>query len=156
MLDEHYENFDQTPDEIVETEMMIREDRKTELRMLAFNQGLRHESYYLINKQFESEQQHPPKNIEENNLKNSSLYRGDAVDDDFGIRYHFNQIQSLGKPNPVTMHLINYNTTNDEEEPNKIYIPADIYGAFRYVINKEKNISSTSAFRNRTNTTNIK
>jgi hypothetical protein len=47
---EHYENFDQTQDEIVQTEMMIREDRKAELRMLAFNQGLRHETYNLINK----------------------------------------------------------------------------------------------------------
>jgi hypothetical protein len=47
ILDEHYENFDQTPDEIVQTEMMIREDKKHELRKLLFNQGLRHESYYL-------------------------------------------------------------------------------------------------------------
>jgi hypothetical protein len=26
----------------------------------------------------------------------------------------------------------------------KIYVPINVYGAFRYVINKEKNISSTS------------
>jgi hypothetical protein len=66
ILDEHYEKFDQTPDEIVQTELMIREDRKTELRMLAFNQGLRRETYYLINKHFERKLlQHPPKNIEE-------------------------------------------------------------------------------------------
>jgi hypothetical protein len=37
--------------------MMIREDRKIELRMLAFNQDLRHETYYLLNKQFERELQ---------------------------------------------------------------------------------------------------
>jgi hypothetical protein len=43
---------------------MIREDRKNELRMLAFNQHLHHETYYLINKQFEREiERHPPKNI---------------------------------------------------------------------------------------------
>jgi hypothetical protein len=42
------------------------ECRKTELRMLAFNLGLRHETYYLINEQFERKlQRHPPKNIEE-------------------------------------------------------------------------------------------
>jgi hypothetical protein len=63
---EHYENFDQTPEEIAEAETMIREDRKNELRKLAHNQGLRHETYYFINKQFEREvQRHPPKNIEE-------------------------------------------------------------------------------------------
>jgi hypothetical protein len=27
---EHYENFDQSPEEIAETELMIREDRKEE------------------------------------------------------------------------------------------------------------------------------
>jgi hypothetical protein len=37
---EHYENFEQTPEEIVESEIMIREDRKNELRKLAYNQGL--------------------------------------------------------------------------------------------------------------------
>jgi hypothetical protein len=33
---------------------------------------------------------------------------------------------------------------NSEE---KIYVPTNIYGAFRYVINKEKNISSTWAIK---------
>jgi hypothetical protein len=33
--------------------MMIREDRKNELRMLAFNQKLREEIYYLMNQQIE-------------------------------------------------------------------------------------------------------
>jgi hypothetical protein len=47
---EHYENFEQSPEEIAEGEMMTREDRKNELRKLAHNQGLRHETYYLINK----------------------------------------------------------------------------------------------------------
>jgi hypothetical protein len=61
-LNEHYENFNQTQDEFVQTEM-IREDRKAELRMFAFNQGLRYETYNLINRQFERElQRHPPKN----------------------------------------------------------------------------------------------
>jgi hypothetical protein len=45
---------------------MIREDKKNELRKLAHNQGLRHETHYLINKQLERElHQHPTKNIEE-------------------------------------------------------------------------------------------
>jgi hypothetical protein len=48
---EYYENFEQSPEEIAEAERMIREDRKNELRKLAHNQGLRHETYYLINKQ---------------------------------------------------------------------------------------------------------
>jgi putative heme iron utilization protein len=40
---EHFENFGQTP-EVAELEVMIREDRKNELRKLAHNQGLRHET----------------------------------------------------------------------------------------------------------------
>jgi hypothetical protein len=45
---------------------MIRKNRKNELKRLAYNQGLRHETYYLINKQFERELlQYPPKNINE-------------------------------------------------------------------------------------------
>jgi hypothetical protein len=36
---EHYENFEQTPDEIAETEKMIREDWKNELRKLASGLG---------------------------------------------------------------------------------------------------------------------
>jgi hypothetical protein len=51
--------------------MMIREDRKTELRMLAFNQGLRQETYHLINKQFERELlRHPFENIEDKIFNN--------------------------------------------------------------------------------------
>jgi hypothetical protein len=43
---------------------MIREDRKNELRKLAHHAGLRHETYYLINKQFEREiGRHPPKDV---------------------------------------------------------------------------------------------
>jgi hypothetical protein len=62
----HYENFEQSPEEIAETELMIREDRKEKLKKLAYNQGLRHETYYLTNKQFEREiARHPPKNVEE-------------------------------------------------------------------------------------------
>jgi hypothetical protein len=41
---EHYENFEQSPEEIAETELMIREDRKNELKLLAYNQGLKHET----------------------------------------------------------------------------------------------------------------
>jgi hypothetical protein len=45
---------------------MIREDRKNELRKLAYNQGLRQETYHLLNKQLEKELTHlPPKDIEE-------------------------------------------------------------------------------------------
>jgi hypothetical protein len=63
---EHYENFEQSPEEIAETELMIREDRKEELKELAYNQGLKHKTYYLINKQFEREiARHPPKNVAE-------------------------------------------------------------------------------------------
>jgi hypothetical protein len=31
------------------------------------------------------------------------LYQGGAMEDDFGIRYYFNQIRSLNKPNPMLM-----------------------------------------------------
>jgi hypothetical protein len=37
---EHYENFEQTSDEIVKSENMIREDRKNELRKLVYNEKL--------------------------------------------------------------------------------------------------------------------
>jgi hypothetical protein len=50
---EQYENFEQSPEEIAKTEMILREDRKNELRKLAFNQGLKRETFYLINKQFD-------------------------------------------------------------------------------------------------------
>jgi hypothetical protein len=73
------------------------------------------------------------------------LYHAGALEDDFGIRYHFNQIQSLDTPNPVTVHVVKY--TNDEEELEKIYVPTDIYGAFHYTLNKEKNIPSTRAVK---------
>jgi hypothetical protein len=36
---------------------------------------------------------------------------------------------------------------DSDEEPDKIYFPTDIYGAFRYVINKERNIQSTCAIK---------
>jgi hypothetical protein len=45
---EYYENFEQSLEEIAEAEMMIRKNRKNELKKLAHNQGLRHETYYLI------------------------------------------------------------------------------------------------------------
>jgi hypothetical protein len=68
---EYYENFEQSPEEIAEAERMIREDRQNELRKLAHNQGLRHETYYLINKQFEKEiARDPPKNIVEGHFNN--------------------------------------------------------------------------------------
>jgi hypothetical protein len=166
---EYYENSGPTTDEIIESENMIREDRKNELRKLAYNQGLQQKTYYLINKQFERELiLHPPKDIEErvydnkpknypkvlminepviweesmNNLISrpykQPLYHGNAVEDDFGIRYHFNQIESLDNSIPVVEDV------NAEE---KIYVPTYVYGAFRYVINKEKNISSTHAVK---------
>jgi hypothetical protein len=42
-----------SPEEIAETEKIIREDRKNELRKLAYNHELKQETYYLINRQFE-------------------------------------------------------------------------------------------------------
>jgi hypothetical protein len=47
---EHYKNFELLLEEIAEAEMMIREDMKN-----AYNQGLRYETYYFINKQLEKE-----------------------------------------------------------------------------------------------------
>jgi hypothetical protein len=65
----HFENFEQTPEEITEFEKMIGEDRKNELRKLAHHQGLRHETYNLINKQFEREiARYPIKTLQKNNL----------------------------------------------------------------------------------------
>jgi hypothetical protein len=56
---EYYENSGPTEEEIVESEMMIREDRMNELRKL---QGLQQQIYYLINKQLEKELTlYPPK-----------------------------------------------------------------------------------------------
>jgi hypothetical protein len=67
---EHYEKFELSLEETAETELMIRK-RKNELKRLAYNQGLRHETYYLINKQFEKEiARHPPKNINEKHFNN--------------------------------------------------------------------------------------
>jgi hypothetical protein len=67
------------------------------------------------------------------------LFQGGATEDDFGIRYHFNQIRSINKLNPVLMQIHN---VDDKEELEKMYVPTDIIGAFRYVLNKERNISS--------------
>jgi hypothetical protein len=72
------------------------------------------------------------------------LYHGGALEDDFGIRYHFNQIRSPNKLNPVLMQIHN---VDDDEETEKMYVPTDIIGAFRYVLNKERNISSTRAVK---------
>jgi hypothetical protein len=53
-----------TSEEMVETQRMQREDIKNELRKLAYNQNLKQETYYLINKQFKKEiSLHPPKNV---------------------------------------------------------------------------------------------
>jgi hypothetical protein len=61
---EYYENFELSPEERADFEKMIREDRKNELRKLAFSKHLHKETYYLINKQFEKEiERHPPKSI---------------------------------------------------------------------------------------------
>jgi hypothetical protein len=51
-----------------------------------------------------------------------------------------NQIQCLDKSNPVTIQIHNI----DSE---KNYVPTDIYGTFQYVLNKQKNISSTRAVK---------
>jgi hypothetical protein len=66
------------------------------------------------------------------------------MEGDFGVRYHFNQIRSLNKPNPVSIQVHNI---DNEDEPDRIYVPTDIIGAFRYVINKERNIQSTRAVK---------
>jgi hypothetical protein len=51
--------------------MMIRDNRKKELRKLAHSQGLRHETYNLINKQFEKEiARYPSRNINEKIFNN--------------------------------------------------------------------------------------
>jgi hypothetical protein len=130
---------------------MIRKDRKAELRMLAFNQGLRHETYNLINKQFERElQRHPPKNIEEKIFEDKPVDYPNVltINEPENWEESKNNLKTrLDKSNPVTIHVINYNTSDDEEEPNKIYVSTDIYGVFRYVINKEKSISSTRAVK---------
>jgi hypothetical protein len=77
-----------------------------------------------------------------NNLKTrqytQALYQGGAVEDDFCIRYHFNQIRSLDYSIPIVENV------NSEE---KIYILTNVYDAFGNVINKEKNISSTRAIK---------
>jgi hypothetical protein len=143
----HFQNFEQSPEEIVEIEMTIIEDRKNELKRFAYNQGLRYETYYLINKQFEKEiAQHPFKNINERYFNNKPeeypkvlminepvdweesknnlttrpytqpLYHAGALEDYFGVRYHFNQIKSLNKPDPVTIHVINYDTNTSRDE----------------------------------------
>jgi hypothetical protein len=171
---EHYENFEQTPEERADFEKMVREDRKNELRKLGFNERLHQETYNLINKQFEREiAQHPTKNITEKQFDNKPkdypkvlminkpvdweysqsnlttrpytqpLYQNGAMEDDFGVRYHFNQIRSLNKLNPVLMQIHDV----EEEESEKMYVPTDIIGAFRYVLNKERNISSTRAIK---------
>jgi hypothetical protein len=36
---------------------------------------------------------------------------------------------------------------DEDEELEKMYVPTDIIGAFRYVLNKERNISSTRAIK---------
>jgi hypothetical protein len=140
----YYENFDLTTEEKVEAEKMIREDRKNELRKLAHHTGLRHETYILINNQFEREiARHPPKDVVERHFNNKPedypnvlminepvdwgesqnnlatrpytqpLYHAGALEDDFGVRYHFNQIRSLNKLNPVLMQI---HKVNDDED----------------------------------------
>jgi hypothetical protein len=64
------------------------------------------------------------------------LYQDGTIEDNFGVRYHFNQI--------IIVHIVNYDTSGDEK---KMYVPTDIIGAFRYVLNKERNISSTRAVK---------
>jgi hypothetical protein len=172
---EHYENFQQTPEERADFEKMIREDRKNELRKLAFNERLHQETYNLINTQFEREiVRHFPKDLVERHFNNKPddypnvlminepvnweysqnnltsrrytqpLYQRGAMEGDFGVRYHFNQIRSLNKLNPVLMQIHNI---DEEEETEKMYVPTGIIGAFRYVLNKERNISSTRAIK---------
>jgi hypothetical protein len=156
---EHYENSKPTAEEIVGSEMMIREDRKNGLRKLAYNQGLQQETYHLINKQLEKELTLlPPKDIEEKIFGNKPkyypkvlminepvnweesksnlfsrpliqpLYRGGSFEDDFGIRYHFNQIQSLDNSIPIVEDV------NAEE---KISVPTKNY----LIKNFQKNLT---------------
>jgi hypothetical protein len=55
--------------------------------------------------------------------------------------------QESGIFTPLYYYPVTVISNIDEEsgEPYRIYFPTDIYGAFRYVINKEKNIQSTRA-----------
>jgi hypothetical protein len=43
--------------------------------------------------------------------------------------------------------LVQIHNVDDDEESEQIYVPTDIIGAFRYVLNKERNISSTRAIK---------
>jgi hypothetical protein len=77
-------------------------------------------------------------------LYTQALYQGGALEDDFGIRYHFNQIQSLNKSNPVAIQVHNIDI---DSEPEHVFIPTDIYSVFQYVLNKKKNIQFTRAVK---------
>jgi hypothetical protein len=46
----------------------------------------------------------------------------------------------------VVIHIVNYDTNTSSDEK-KMYVPTDIIGAFRYVLNKERNISSTRTIK---------
>jgi hypothetical protein len=43
------------------------------------------------------------------------------MEDDFGVRYHFNKIKNLNKISPVLIQIHNV----DEEESEQIYIPTN-------------------------------
>jgi hypothetical protein len=59
---------------------MIRENRKTEIKMFEFNQGVTQETYYLMNKQIEREvDNNPPKNIEERIFEDQPLHYPKAL-----------------------------------------------------------------------------
>jgi hypothetical protein len=59
------------------------------------------------------------------------LYQRGAMEDDFGVRYHFNQIRSYNNPNPISIQ--SHNVDEEEDEPNMIYVQTDIIGAFRCI-----------------------
>jgi hypothetical protein len=46
----------------------------------------------------------------------------------------------------TSIHIINYETNNLSDEE-KMYVPTDIFGTFRYVLNKQKNIFSIRAIK---------
>jgi hypothetical protein len=154
---EYYENFELSPEEIAEAERMIREDRKNELKKFVHNTNLRHETYYLINKQFEKEiERHPPKNINERHFNNKPenypkvLMINEPVDweeSQNNLTTRLKMISELDITLIKSEVQIQYHNIEENEEINMIYIPTDIYGAFRYIFNKERNISSTQTIK---------
>jgi hypothetical protein len=81
--------------------------------MLSFNQGLRHETYHLINRQFERKlQRHPPKNIEEKIFEDKLEYYTNV----FMINEPVNWKESKNnlKTHPYTQTLYHGDAADDD------------------------------------------